>query len=277
MHQAVLADTAELYRVEASLKLDPKRRSGLGQYLTPAPIGRFMANLFAGFSNNIRLLDPGAGVGSLSAAVLERTGIVGKKPKAVAVTCYEIEPLLVTYLKATLAGRVRPPTGQKKPPVMHGLATRRLLHTPCPCGRQKECSNSHLARKEKRMTLVATTSHTVNTNAQPFQPDEYIPGYASSNLFRRSEYFFALGVLTTGSASFFPGRAKLAKRLGCCERTVSRDVTRPEELGYIRPGGQDCPRWGEFGGLLIPPGPKMRGLIRDTVAALIDRGIPQTP
>ena len=102
MHQAALADTAELYRVEASLKLDPKRRSGLGQYLTPAPIGRFMANLFAGFSNNVRLLDPGAGVGSLSAAVLERTGIVGKKPKAVAVTCYEIEPLLVTYLKATL-------------------------------------------------------------------------------------------------------------------------------------------------------------------------------
>ena len=126
------------------------------------------------------------------------------------------------------------------------------------------------------MSLITNSAHTVNTDAQPFQPDEYIPGYASK-LLRRSEYFFALGVLTTGSASFLLGRAKLAKGLGCCERTVSRDVTRLEELGYIRPGGQDCPRWGEFGGLLIPPGSKMRGLIRDKVAALIDRGIPQTP
>ena len=121
------------------------------------------------------------------------------------------------------------------------------------------------------MSLITNSAHTVNTDTQPFQPDEYIPGYAS-NLFRRSEYFFALGMLTTGSASFFPGRAKLAKGLGCCERTVSRDVTRLEALGYYRRGGQDCPRFGEFGGMRILPGPKMWGLIRDKVAAFIDRG-----
>ncbi len=102
MHQTTLADTAEFSRVNASLKLDPKRRSGLGQYLTPAPIGRFMASLFAGFSDGTRLLDPGAGVGSLSAAVVERTATVGKKPRKVSVTCYEIEPLFIDYLKATL-------------------------------------------------------------------------------------------------------------------------------------------------------------------------------
>ena len=126
------------------------------------------------------------------------------------------------------------------------------------------------------MSLITNSAHTVNTDAQPFQPDEYIPGYASK-LLRRSEYFFALGMLTTGSASFFPGRAKLAKGLGCSERTVSRDVTRLEALGYYRRGGQDCPRFGQWGGMLILPGPKMWGLIRDTVAALIDRGIPKKP
>lgn len=121
------------------------------------------------------------------------------------------------------------------------------------------------------MSHITNTAHTVNTEAQPFQPDEYIPGYASK-LLRRSEYFFALGVLTTGSPSFFLGRAKMAKRLGCSERTVSREVTRLEAFGYYRRGGQDCPRFGQWGGMLILPGPKMWGLIRDKVAALLSRG-----
>ena len=118
------------------------------------------------------------------------------------------------------------------------------------------------------MSLITNSAHTVNTDAQPFQPDEYIPGYASK-LLRRSEYFFALGVLTTGSASFLLGRAKLAKRLGCCERTVSRDVTRLEALGYVQRRGQDCPRFGQWGGMLILPGPKMWGLIADKKATLL--------
>ena len=102
MNQAAFADTAEFYRVDASLKLDPKRRSGLGQYMTPAPIGRFVASLFSGFSADVRLLDPGAGVGSLSAAVIERLCTATKNPKSVSLTCYEIEPLLIDYLKTTL-------------------------------------------------------------------------------------------------------------------------------------------------------------------------------
>ena len=67
--QLAFAETADFYRLDASLKLDPKRRSGLGQYMTPTPIGRFMASLFGNVSGDIRVLDPGAGVGSLSAAL----------------------------------------------------------------------------------------------------------------------------------------------------------------------------------------------------------------
>ena len=46
MIQTAFAETTEFYRIDAGLKLDPKKRSALGQYMTPAPIGRFMASLF---------------------------------------------------------------------------------------------------------------------------------------------------------------------------------------------------------------------------------------
>lgn len=96
------ADTAEFYRVDAALKLDPNRRSDLGQYMTPAPIARFMASLFADVSGDIRLLDPGAGVGSLTAAFVERICVAAVKPRSATLTAYEIEPVLSAYLRDTL-------------------------------------------------------------------------------------------------------------------------------------------------------------------------------
>ena len=102
MTQAAFAETAEYYRVDAALKLDPKKRSVLGQYMTPAPIGRFMASLFTDLSGDLRILDPGAGVGSLTAALVERLCNEPAKPRSVVWVCYEIEPLLTTYLSNTL-------------------------------------------------------------------------------------------------------------------------------------------------------------------------------
>jgi adenine-specific DNA-methyltransferase len=102
MSQAAFANTAEFYRVDAALKLDPGRRSDLGQYMTPAPIARFMASLFARVSDDIRLLDPGAGVGSLTAAFVERICAAEAKPRSVSLAAYEIEPVLSAYLHNTL-------------------------------------------------------------------------------------------------------------------------------------------------------------------------------
>lgn len=100
--QPAFAETSEFYRVDATLKLDPKRRSGLGQFMTPAPIGRFMASLFSDLSGDLRVLDPGAGVGSLTAALVERLCESAAKPVSVSLTCYEIEPMLADYLQTTL-------------------------------------------------------------------------------------------------------------------------------------------------------------------------------
>jgi adenine-specific DNA-methyltransferase len=100
--QPSFTDTAEFYRVDAALKLDPSRRADLGQYMTPAPIARFMASLFADVSGELCLLDPGAGVGSLTAAFVERICAAATKPRSASLVAYEIEPVLGAYLRNTL-------------------------------------------------------------------------------------------------------------------------------------------------------------------------------
>ena len=102
MKQFAFAEIAEFYRVDAGLKLDPKKRSALGQYMTPAPIGRFMTSLFDDVSGDIRLLDAGAGVGSLTAGFVERLCGEAAKLRSLSLTCYEIEPIFIGYLRHTL-------------------------------------------------------------------------------------------------------------------------------------------------------------------------------
>ena len=102
MSGTALAETADFYRVDASPKLDARRRVLLGQYMTPAPIGRFMASLFSETSGELRVLDPGAGVGSLTAALAERLCAVAAKPRSVEFVCYELDTMLSAYLRDTL-------------------------------------------------------------------------------------------------------------------------------------------------------------------------------
>ena len=102
MRDAALADAVDFYRIDASLKLDTERRATLGQYMTPAPIGRFMASLFSETRGDLRVLDPGAGVGSLTAALAERLCAGTVRPRSVEFVCYEIEPIMSAYLADTL-------------------------------------------------------------------------------------------------------------------------------------------------------------------------------
>jgi len=70
----------------------------VGQFMTPLSVAQFMASLFSGRSAAVRLLDAGAGVGSLTAAFIERWGA-----EATHATAYEIDGTLGTYLRETLA------------------------------------------------------------------------------------------------------------------------------------------------------------------------------
>ena len=56
--QAAFAETAEFYRVDASIKLNPKKCAVLGQYMTPTLIARFMASLFNDLTGELHILDP---------------------------------------------------------------------------------------------------------------------------------------------------------------------------------------------------------------------------
>ena len=86
----------------ASNELDQARRGELGQFMTPSNIADFMASLFQHWPKNIRLLDPGAGVGSLSeafiATFLKKVGTASQLD----ITGYEIEGALGRYFQQHL-------------------------------------------------------------------------------------------------------------------------------------------------------------------------------
>ena len=97
-----LTDSADITRIYFSLRLNLKQRSELGQFLTPAPVARFMAGQFSSLSGHISLLDPGAGVGSLTAAFVERLLTNPNEVKSCFITAYEVESAFLSSLRQCL-------------------------------------------------------------------------------------------------------------------------------------------------------------------------------
>lgn len=85
-------------RLQANSQLDPDRRAELGQFMTSAATSTFMAGLFSAPMGPVRLLDAGAGVGSLAAAFIDRF------PQAdIHAEAWEVDPVMRRYLVKTLA------------------------------------------------------------------------------------------------------------------------------------------------------------------------------
>lgn len=74
----------------------------MGQFLTPSPVAMFMAGMFDCRKPVVSVLDPGAGIGSLSAAFVLAMCRNRRRPTAISLTAYEIDPLFVEYLQKTL-------------------------------------------------------------------------------------------------------------------------------------------------------------------------------
>lgn len=98
----MLVEAVDFLRLDANRKLDPERRSELGQFMTPPVTARLMASMFEARSESITLLDAGAGVGSLTAAFVAEVCSRKCKPENVRATAYEIDPTLIDYLRSTL-------------------------------------------------------------------------------------------------------------------------------------------------------------------------------
>ncbi|WP_372807110.1 BsuBI/PstI family type II restriction endonuclease [Pontiella sp.] len=90
-------------RLDVSRQISAKRQSQLGQFFTPSNIAEFMVGMVATVSvEHVRLLDPGAGIGSLTAAFVTRLVGLEAPPKSIEVTAFEIDPFVRNYLEVTL-------------------------------------------------------------------------------------------------------------------------------------------------------------------------------
>lgn len=85
-------------RLEANAKLDPSKKGEFGQFMTPSAIAEFMASLFDAPEKPAKLLDCGAGVGSLTVSA------VGRLKSVVSVDLWEIDPILRGFLEKTVKG-----------------------------------------------------------------------------------------------------------------------------------------------------------------------------
>ena len=89
----------EAKRKEASAALSPQSRAELGQFFTPGCVALFMASMFEAPKDELRLLDAGAGVGSLTVAFLSAVVRRRNPPRTVHATLYELDPLLAELLE----------------------------------------------------------------------------------------------------------------------------------------------------------------------------------
>ncbi|MDN3611839.1 Eco57I restriction-modification methylase domain-containing protein [Vibrio ostreicida] len=86
-------------RETANGLLDVNLKGKLGQFMSSSAVSNLLASMFDDMSGDIRLLDAGAGVGSLSAAF---TSKAAQTARSIHSTCYEIDEVMVSHLEQTL-------------------------------------------------------------------------------------------------------------------------------------------------------------------------------
>lgn len=80
-------------------------KSSMGQFMTPSSTAQFMASLFSPVKGQpCRLIDAGAGIGSLSSAFLDRCVSGDLAFDSVAVSAFEFDASIHDHLRKTLAG-----------------------------------------------------------------------------------------------------------------------------------------------------------------------------
>ncbi|MFH1060748.1 MAG: Eco57I restriction-modification methylase domain-containing protein [Pseudomonadota bacterium] len=98
-----MLESVDSIRQVVARGIQQRQKSDLGQFMTPANVARFMASLFpSSHLETARLLDAGAGVGSLSSAFLDRWAAGGFHFKRVEVCAYEVDNTIRGFLADTL-------------------------------------------------------------------------------------------------------------------------------------------------------------------------------
>ena len=76
-------------------------RKEVGQFFTPPAISRFMASLFPQFNTHTTLLDPGAGLGSLSTAICEKI-LCFRSPRTISLHLFENDARTLPFLQENM-------------------------------------------------------------------------------------------------------------------------------------------------------------------------------
>ncbi len=92
----------EKRRIQVSSKTKRENKSAKGQFFTPYSVASIMANFPKLTGEEIKILDPGAGMGCLTAAILKKILNKRKKPKRIHVTAVENDLTLIQELEQTL-------------------------------------------------------------------------------------------------------------------------------------------------------------------------------
>ncbi len=100
--EAGLVDRVDFLRTNAGRALAGPRRAELGQFFTPPNVARWMASLSDLPAEDIRLIDPGAGVGTLSAAIVAEFCNRPCRPRSIHLCAYEVDADLQGYLSCTV-------------------------------------------------------------------------------------------------------------------------------------------------------------------------------
>jgi adenine-specific DNA-methyltransferase len=98
-----LLDLVEPYRIKVQQLLDKTRQGEMGQFLTPPKLAEFMASMFDQIPEAVLIIDAGAGVGTLSTALVTHLLESDQRPTKISITAFEIDPLRLPGLNATYA------------------------------------------------------------------------------------------------------------------------------------------------------------------------------
>ena len=98
-----IAETLEKERKSHAVSTSLNHKESLGQYFTPYTIAKFMSSLFPVTDKKIKLLDPGAGIGTLSCSFMER--IIKEKwnTPEIHVSAYDIDNDVYNTLNKNIA------------------------------------------------------------------------------------------------------------------------------------------------------------------------------
>lgn len=123
-----LTETVEIRRLQINSQLRQRTKTELGQFFSPGHVARLVASKFKPIRGDVRLLDAGAGIGSLTAAFVERILHDPTSVSSCELVAFEIDVDVVPFLRQCLEDCCRALLACGIP-ARHYLHVSNFLHT----------------------------------------------------------------------------------------------------------------------------------------------------